>query len=153
MNKERKIDSLKNILLKLQKKGKKIVFTNGCFDLIHPGHIKILKLAKKSGDVLVVALNSDRSIKMIKKNNRPILGQKARIQILSAIQYVDYLLVFNQKTPYQAINKLRPDILVKGGDWPKDKIVGRNLVKKVIQVKLASNYSTTNIIKKIKKSG
>lgn len=152
MRKNKTIASLKKKVKELKEKNKTIVFTNGCFDLIHPGHIQILKKAKESGDILIVAINSDKSVKAIKGKTRPLLGQKARVTILSAIQYVDYVVIFDQKTPYAIINKLRPDILVKGQDWAKDNVVGRKLVKKVVRVKMAPGYSTTNIINKIKKN-
>jgi D-beta-D-heptose 7-phosphate kinase/D-beta-D-heptose 1-phosphate adenosyltransferase len=136
----------------LRKQGKKIVFTNGCFDLLHPGHIKILKTAKQKGDILVVGLNSDSSVKKIKDNSRPIQNQKARIQILKAIKFVDFVIIFGDKTPYNLIKKIKPDILVKGGDWPKDKIIGKDIAKKVFRVKLQPGYSTSGIIKKIRQS-
>jgi rfaE bifunctional protein nucleotidyltransferase chain/domain len=153
MTKNKKIKSLKKIVQNLKKQGKKIVFTNGCFDLIHPGHIKILKKAKESGDILIVGLNSDKSVKTNKGKKRPLLNQKARTTILSAIEYVDYITIFDQKTPYGLIKMLQPDILVKGQDWDKNQVVGRKIAKKVVQIKLAKGYSTTNIINTIKKDG
>ncbi|MCF7888372.1 MAG: adenylyltransferase/cytidyltransferase family protein [Candidatus Omnitrophica bacterium] len=153
MTKTKNIKSLKKIIQNLKKQGKKIVFTNGCFDLMHPGHIKILKKAKASGDILIVGLNSDKSVKINKGKKRPLLNQKARATLLSAIEYVDYITIFNQKTPYDLIKTLRPDILVKGQDWSKNQVIGRKIAKKVVQVKLAKGYSTTNIINKIKKYG
>ncbi|MCF7873695.1 MAG: adenylyltransferase/cytidyltransferase family protein [Candidatus Omnitrophica bacterium] len=153
MKKNKDISSLKKITLSLKKQGKKIVFANGCFDLIHPGHIKILKKAKESGDILIVGLNSDESVKINKGKKRPLLNQKARATVLSAIQYIDYIVIFDQKTPYELIKKLRPDILVKGQDWPKNQVVGRKIAKKVVQIKMSPGYSTTNIINKIKKYG
>ncbi|MCF7869827.1 MAG: adenylyltransferase/cytidyltransferase family protein [Candidatus Omnitrophica bacterium] len=153
MTKNKNIKSLKKIVQNSKKHGKKIVFTNGCFDLIHPGHIKILKKAKASGDILIVGLNSDKSVKTNKGKKRPLLNQKARITLLSAIEYVDYITIFDQKTPYGLIKNLQPDVLVKGQDWGKNQVVGRKIAKKVIQVKLAKGYSTTNIINKIKKYG
>ncbi|MFO8052770.1 MAG: D-glycero-beta-D-manno-heptose 1-phosphate adenylyltransferase [Candidatus Omnitrophota bacterium] len=153
MTKNKGIKSLKKIIQSLKKQNQKIVFTNGCFDLIHPGHIEILKKAKASGDILIVGLNSDKSVKINKGKKRPLLNQKARATILSAIEYVDYIIIFDQKTPYDLIKKLRPDILVKGQDWLKNQVVGRKIAKKVVQVKLANGYSTTNIINKIKKYG
>ncbi len=140
---------LKDIIKKLQSQGKHIVFTNGCFDLIHPGHIRLLKKSKSCGDVLVVALNSDRSIKKIKGKKRPILNQKARAEILSAIRYVDYVVIFDEPTPYKLIKLLRPDVLVKGADWQENNIVGREFVKKVVRVNLIKRYSTSLIIKRI----
>lgn len=153
MIKTKNIKSLKKIIQNLKKQGKKIVFTNGCFDLMHPGHIKILKKAKASGDILVVGLNSDKSVKTNKGKKRPLLNQKARATLLSAIEYVDYIIIFNQKTPYDLIKKLQPDVLVKGQDWSKNQVIGRKIAKKVVQIKLAKGYSTTNIINKIKKYG
>lgn len=152
MGKYETIASLKKKVKKLKEENKTIVFTNGCFDLIHPGHIKILKKAKESGDILIVAINSDKSVQATKGKTRPLLNQQARVTILSAIQYIDYIAIFDQKTPYALINKLRPEILVKGQDWPKDKVVGRKLVKKIVRVKMSPGYSTTNIINKIKKN-
>lgn len=153
MTKNKNIKSLKKIVQNLKKQGKKIVFTNGCFDLIHPGHIKILKKAKASGDILIVGLNSDKSVKTNKGKKRPLLNQKARVTVLSAIEYIDYITIFDQKTPYSLIKKIQPDVLVKGQDWGKNQIVGRKIAKKVIQIKLTKGYSTTNIINKIKKYG
>lgn len=132
-----------------KKRGKKIVFTNGCFDIIHGGHIKLFEEAKKLGDILIVAINSDKSIKKLKGNLRPIIPQNQRAKIISAIKYVDYVMIFDEPTPYKTIKILKPDILVKGADYPLDQIVGRNLVKKVVRVKLLRNASTSKIIKKI----
>ncbi|MDD3296649.1 MAG: adenylyltransferase/cytidyltransferase family protein [Candidatus Omnitrophica bacterium] len=149
----KKVHNLKGLLkiintLKAQKK--KIVFANGCFDILHPGHLSLLRQAKKKGDVLVVGMNSDSSVRKIKGLRRPIFNQRFRSQILEAIEFVDYILIFNGKTPYREIVKLRPDIIVKGGDWAKNEIVGADIVKKVIRIKLKPGYSTTGIIKKIK---
>jgi len=151
-----KIKNLKNLesdISNLKRKGKTIVFTNGCFDILHLGHLKILKEAKQKGDILVVGLNSDTSIKKIKGPQRPIVNQKTRANILANMIGVDYVILFNQATPYNLIKRIKPDILVKGGDWKQDKIVGNELVKKVYRVKLCSGHSTTSIINKIKKSG
>lgn len=152
MNKYKSINLLKKIVANLKKEKKTIVFTNGCFDLIHPGHIKIFKEAKQNGDILIVGLNSDKSVKILKGNSRPLLNQKARVTILSAIEYIDYVVIFDQKTPYSLINQLRPQILVKGQDWAKHQVIGRKLVKKVVRIKISPGYSTTNIINKIKKN-
>ena len=151
MSKVKTILALKKELKKLKSQGKKIVFTNGCFDLIHPGHIKILTQAKQKGDVLIVGLNSDLSIKKIKDSSRPILNQKARIKVLESIEVVDYIILFDQQTPYSLIKTLKPEVLVKGGDWKTKSIIGSDLVKKVYRVKLCSGYSTSAIISKIKK--
>lgn len=151
-----KIKTLKNLVTeisRLKKSGKKIVFTNGCFDLLHLGHLKILLEAKAKGDILIVGLNSDSSIKKIKGLTRPILNQKTRSQLLINLNPVDYVILFKEDTPYNLIKAIKPDILIKGGDWIKGKIVGENLVKKVYRVKLYPQHSTTRIINKIKKNG
>lgn len=153
MSKIKTLTSLKIEISKLKRQGKKIVFTNGCFDLIHPGHIRIFKEAKKRGDILVVGMNSDSSIRKIKPKGRPILKEKARAKILEAFETIDFVTVFNEKTPYDLIKAVRPDVLVKGGDWKKNEIIGADLVKKICRIKLYPKHSTTNIIKKIKRSG
>ncbi len=141
--------TLRKYIQKIRSENKKIVFTNGCFDIIHPGHIALLKKAKSYGDILIVAVNSDRSIRNIKGNRRPILNEKARIKIISAIRYVDCAVIFEEPTPYKLIKSIRPDILVKGSDWKENNIVGCQFVKKVIRVKLIKGYSTSSIIKNI----
>ena len=135
--------TLRKYIQKIRSENKKIVFTNGCFDIIHPGHIALLKKAKSYGDILIVAVNSDRSIRNIKGNHRPIFNEKARIKIISAIRYVDCAVIFEEPTPYKLIKSIRPDILVKGSDWKENNIVGRQFVKKVIRVKLIKGYSMT----------
>ena len=153
MGKIKNLKSLEADISSLKRKGKKIVFTNGCFDILHLGHLKILKEAKSKGDILVVGLNSDASIKKIKGPSRPIVNQRTRAKLLANMIGVDYVIIFNQATPYNLIKKIKPDILVKGGDWKQEKIVGNELVKKVYRVKLCLGHSTTSIINKIKKSG
>ena len=151
-----KIKTLKGLLTEisgLRHKGKKIVFTNGCFDLLHLGHLKILREAKAKGDVLIVGLNSDSSIRKIKGLNRPILDQKTRAEILAILNPVDYVVLFKEITPYNLIKLIKPDVLVKGGDWKRNEIVGEKIAKKVFRVKLSPEHSTTRIINKIKKSG
>lgn len=152
MNKILSWRTLKKKCQALKKRGKKIVFTNGCFDLLHPGHIKILKFAKSKGDILIVGLNSDSSVKKIKGSQRPILDQKARAEILNAIEHVDFVTFFDQPTPYELINQLRPDVLIKGSDWKTGNIVGGDIVKKVFRVPLIKGHSTTALIKKILKT-
>lgn len=149
MGKITTISRLKKEIACLRKKRKILVFTNGCFDILHPGHIKVLQQAKKKGDILIVGLNSDVSIKKIKGAYRPVLNEQARAQLLAALTPVDYVILFNEPTPYELLKKIKPDILVKGGDWDSSRIVGRNIVKKVYRVKLQPGYSTTAIIKKI----
>ncbi|MDD4294999.1 MAG: adenylyltransferase/cytidyltransferase family protein [Candidatus Omnitrophica bacterium] len=136
------IDNLKTI-------GKKIVFTNGCFDIIHAGHIKVFREAKAKGDVLVVGLNSDISIQSIKGNKRPIIEQSARAEVIEALDMVDYIVFFDDDTPYETIKAIKPDYLVKGGDWKKEDIIGSDLVKDVVSVSLKEGFSTTSIINKI----
>ena len=134
---------------------KKVVFTNGCFDIIHYGHVKYLAQAKSKGDLLVIGLNSDKSTKKIKGKNRPINFQADRARVLAAFECVDYIVIFNEDTPYKLIQTIKPDLLVKGGDWPKGKIVGSDIVikggGKVLSIPYIKNRSTTNIIKKIEK--
>lgn len=151
MSKIKSRAALKKIVSQLKKRKKKVVFTNGCFDILHPGHIKIFTEAKKKGDILIVGLNSDLSVKLIKGPKRPILDQKSRCQLIAAFELVDYVTIFNELTPYELIKAIRPQVLVKGGDWSHQKIVGRDLVEKVYRVKLKGSFSTTNIIKKIKR--
>jgi len=140
---------LKKITDRLKKHGKKIVFTNGCFDILHSGHIKLLKKAKSLGDFLIVAINSDKSVKRIKGKKRPIVGEKNRSEIVDSIKFVDFVYIFNEDTPEKTIKAIRPEILVKGSDWEPNKIVGREFVKKVVRVPLLKGFSTTDLIKKI----
>lgn len=134
--------------------GKKIIFTNGCFDIIHVGHIRYLKQAISYGDCLIVAINSDESIKKIKGNNRPIIPQNQRAEILSSLEFVTYVTIFDEPTPIKLIKQIKPDFLIKGSDWSSDKIVGKDFVEsyggKVIRIKLVEGISTTKIIEKIK---
>ena len=154
VSKIKKLEEAKKIIYEIKKKGKKIVFTNGCFDLIHLGHIRYLNEAKKLGDFLIVAINSDSSVKRIKGEKRPIIDERARAEVISALSFVDMVILFSDDTPYKLIKELQPDILVKGGDWKEDQIVGANIVKKrggkVLTVPYLYGYSTTSIIKKIK---
>ena len=139
----------------LKNSGKKIVFTNGCFDIIHPGHVEYLYKAKSLGDILIIGINSDKSVKKIKGDKRPILNENDRALILSAFFFVDYITIFEEETPYNLIKKLIPDVLVKGGDWEIENIVGKDIVEKnggkVVTINYKNGYSTTNIINKIKK--
>ncbi len=138
---------------KWRRQGKKVIFTNGCFDLLHAGHVWLFKEAKKLGDILMVAINSDASLRRLKGPERPVFPLKERLEILSAIEFIDILTVFPQDTPQKIISLLRPDILVKGGDWPPDQIVGRKDVEesggRVILIPYINGLSTTGIIKKI----
>jgi len=149
------LNELKKIISALKAKGKKIVFTNGCFDLLHYGHVKYLEAAKQRGDILVVAVNSDASVKRIKGDKRPLVKEEDRLGTIAALESVDYVVEFNEDTPLETIRILKPDILVKGSDWSKNRIVGSDLVQgcggKVLTVRLVPGRSTTDLIKKIVK--
>lgn len=151
MSKLKSLPSLKKIVENLKKKGKRIVFTNGCFDIIHSGHIKIFRKSKKLGDILIVGLNSDASVRRLKGMSRPIVNQAGRADVLSEMRCVDYIVIFDEDTPVEVIKNLKPDVLVKGGDYRTDEIVGRNFVKKVVRIPLVKGVSTTNIIEKIRR--
>jgi rfaE bifunctional protein nucleotidyltransferase chain/domain len=152
-NKVKTIAGLTKIVNSLKKKGKKIVFTNGCFDIIHYGHVKYLEDAAKKGDYLVVAINSDASVKRIKGPKRPIVNEKDRAKTVAGLASVDFVVVFDRDTPLEAIKQLKPDILVKGADWKNKNIVGRDIVLKnggrVLTVKLETGRSTSNLINRI----
>ena len=145
---------IKEIREQLKKQNRKVVFTNGCFDLIHSGHVDYLVKAKEMGDVLILALNTDESIKRIKGDKRPILKQDERAFIVSNLKPVDFVTFFNEDTPAEIISELIPDILVKGADWSIDKIIGRDIVEanggEVKTIKFVNDQSTSNIIKIIK---
>jgi len=133
--------------------GKKIVFTNGCYDLLHVGHVRCFKEARSLGDVLVVGLNSDRSVRALKGAPRPIVPEGERAEVLAALDCIDYVTIFDQDNPREIIAQVRPDILVKGGDWTVDTIVGRDIVEsyggKVLSLPLTAGVSTTAIVKNI----
>ncbi|MDD2716041.1 MAG: D-glycero-beta-D-manno-heptose 1-phosphate adenylyltransferase [Candidatus Wallbacteria bacterium] len=134
-----------------QKSGKTVVFTNGCFDILHRGHLKVLREAKTLGDFLVVALNSDDSVKRLKGPSRPLNKLSDREEVLDAVRFVDLVTSFDEDTPWELLSKLKPDILVKGGDYQPDQVVGRELVKKVVIVPFEEGYSTTDLINRTKK--
>ena len=146
-------DTLKRTLDELRLFGKKIVFTNGCFDLLHVGHLRYLSKARACGDVLVVGLNSDASVKIIKGEKRPIVSQIQRAEILAGLVCVDYVTLFDEPDPLHLIMLLMPDVLVKGADWPEDKIVGAREVKEnggeVVRVEFVPGESTSGIIARI----
>ena len=139
---------------RLRADDKRIVFTNGVFDLLHPGHLRYLQHARSLGDALVVGVNSDRSVRAIKGADRPIMPEAERGEILAALDCVTAVVIFDQDTPHEVISALQPDILVKGADWGTDAIVGRDVVEarggKVVRVEIAPGYSTTRIIERIK---
>ena len=144
---------LKRIVSGLKRQGKKVVFTNGCFDILHVGHIRYLSKARKMGDLLIVGLNTDRSVRTVKGEKRPIVSEKERAEVLAALEIVDYIVLFDEPDPLRLITALKPDILVKGADWSKDEIIGRNVVEKgggrVVRIPLVSGSSSTNLIEKI----
>lgn len=146
---------LKKIISHLKKSGKIIVFTNGCFDLLHYGHVKYLQEAKRKGDILVVGINSDASVRRIKGNQRPLVNQNDRLRVVAALESVDYVVLFKEDTPLKIIKLLEPDILIKGADWHKNNVVGSNIVLsyggRVSTIKLVKNHSSTNLIRKIAK--
>ncbi len=154
MKKILKKDALRKKLEELRKKGKKIAFTNGCFDILHVGHVRYLREAAKKADVLVLALNSDSSVRSIKGEKRPLVNEKERAEILTALEFVDFVIIFEELTPLKLIKYLKPDILIKGGDWPEEKVVGREEVKKwggrVEIIPEVKGKSTTDIVEKIK---
>jgi len=147
------LQELRKIILRLKSQGKKIVFTNGCFDLLHYGHAKYLEEAKKKGDMLVVAVNSDASVRRIKGKQRPIIRESNRLKLVAALESVDYAVLFDENTPLKTIKLLHPDILAKGSDWKKEDIVGGNFVLgyggKIITIKLIRGLSSTALINKI----
>ena len=151
--KERK--ELLRIINELKAKRKRIVFTNGCFDLLHIGHVRYLEKAKALGDVLVVGVNSDTSVRKLKGPQRPILSEEERTEILSGLGCVDYVTLFNEMDPLKLITSLHPDVLVKGGDWAKEQIVGREVVERsggeVVIIPFVGKASTSTLIETILK--
>ncbi len=133
---------------------KKIVFTNGCFDILHAGHVDLLARAKEQGDILVLGLNSDKSVRSIKGQKRPVVSQQQRAFVLAGLASIDFVIFFDEDTPYELIKKVQPDVLVKGGDWTVDNIVGRDVVEGrggvVLSLALLPGYSTTSVIRFIR---
>lgn len=153
MEKILSLEQLLKICQKAKTNNQRVVFTNGCFDLIHPGHISYLRQARALGDLLVVAINSDTSIQRIKGPSRPILSETERAIVLASLEMVSYVTIFDEETPHQIISKLLPTVLVKGGDWSIDKIVGRQEVEAnggvVHSLPYVTGASTTDIITRI----
>lgn len=135
--------------------GKKIVFTNGCFDILHVGHVRYLAAARSEGDLLVVGLNSDISVRSIKGDRRPLVNQDQRAEVLASLVWVDYVVVFDEPDPLRLIHTLKPDVLVKGADWGEENIIGAEFVKslggKIVRAELVPEASTTRIIERIVK--
>ena len=153
-----KIVKLKDLVQKvsiLRASGRTIVFTNGCFDILHVGHVRYLAAVRSEGDVLVVGLNSDESTRSIKQENRPIVSQDQRAEVLAGLECVDYITVFNEPDPLKLIQALKPDVLVKGADWKEEDIIGADVVKegggKVVRVDVVPDISTSRIIQRIVK--
>jgi D-glycero-beta-D-manno-heptose 1-phosphate adenylyltransferase len=153
MTKILSLDQLRTERERLRRLGGRVVFTNGCFDLIHPGHIRYLQEARRLGDALIVALNSDRSVRELKGEKRPILNQNERAEVMAALNCVDYVTIFDWPTPREIIAALLPDVLVKGGDWDLDRIVGRDEVEaaggEVLSLPFIEGCSTTELIERI----
>ena len=147
------VKALKEKIAQHRREGKVIAFTNGCFDLIHYGHISYLETAKKNNRILIVGLNSDSSIKKIKGPLRPIVPQKERASVLAALACVDYVTIFNEDTPHNLIDELKPDLLIKGADWKGKKVAGSNIINKVEYIRYIPNCSTTQIIESILERG
>ena len=137
-----------------KRNGRKVVFTNGCFDLLHPGHIRGFEQARQMGDALIVGLNSDASVRKLKGPTRPAMPEQERAEILCALESVDAVVIFDELTPREVVARLLPDVLVKGGDWPGDQIVGREEVEaaggRVVSIPFVPGYSTTRILQKIR---
>jgi len=147
------VEELKAVVSGAKAEGKKVVFTNGCFDLLHRGHLHLLREAKKLGDILIVAINNDLSVKKLKGPKRPILPEADRAELIGALEMVDYVTLFHEADPYHLIKELQPNILVKGGDWTTERIIGGEVVEKeggrVVAVPYLDGYSTTQMIERM----
>jgi D-glycero-beta-D-manno-heptose 1-phosphate adenylyltransferase len=147
------VENLSAIVDKLKKQDKRIVFTNGCFDLIHTGHTRYLRLAREAGDYLIVAVNSDRSVQSLKGLQRPIIPLVERMEILAGFYFVDFVTSFDELDPYKIIEQVRPNILIKGGDWELDKIIGKDIVENsggsVFTIPEIKGQSTTGIVDRV----
>lgn len=147
------LPALKKAIASWRRKGKRIAFTNGCFDIVHYGHVQYLQKAKRPDRILVVGLNSDSSTRKIKGPQRPIIGEKGRAALLAALECVDYVVLFNEETPIRLIRAVQPDILIKGADWKGKEVAGSDVVRsrggKVEYVRYAPGFSSTNIIKAV----
>jgi rfaE bifunctional protein nucleotidyltransferase chain/domain len=150
------LEEIKAIVVEARNNRKKVAFTNGCFDLLHRGHVHVLREARACGDVLIVGINSDESIKQIKGPARPVLPEPDRCELLGAMEMVDFVILFNEPDPYDLIAAIHPDVLVKGGDWNSEKIIGADLVEeeggRVVVVPYLKGFSTTELIGRIRNS-
>ena len=156
-NKIQPLHRLVGIVRRAATRGRRVVFTNGCFDLLHAGHVKLLEHAKRQGELLIVGINGDRSVRALKGPGRPILPQRDRALLLAALQAVDYVTIFNERTPLRLIERLQPDVLMKGSDWSTAQIVGGAVVRRtggrVVRYPLLKGYSTTRLIERIRRGG
>jgi D-glycero-beta-D-manno-heptose 1-phosphate adenylyltransferase len=148
-----KLSDLIKVLKSLREAGKRIVFTNGCFDILHVGHVRYLAAARSKGDALVLGLNSDVSVKSIKPENRPIVNQDQRAEVLAGLACVDYITIFDEPDPLALIKTIKPDVLIKGADWKETEIIGSDVVKsyggKVVRIEFVPDISTSRIIQRI----
>ena len=145
----RDLRELSSLVKELRNEGKKIVFTNGCFDIIHAGHVDYLEEAKSFGDFLIVGMNSDGSVRRIKGEKRPIVSEDFRARVLEGLKAVDCVFIFDDETPLKVIETVKPDVLVKGADWPLEKIVGREFAGEVKRIPFRFDISTTKIVERI----
>jgi rfaE bifunctional protein nucleotidyltransferase chain/domain len=148
------IDEIAEIAAAARKHGQRVVFTNGCFDLLHRGHVHILRQAKAAGDLLIVGVNTDRSVKSIKGAARPVVSEIDRVELIAAMEMVDYVVLFDEPDPTKLIAAIKPEVLAKGGDWSSDQIVGRELVEqhggRIAVIPYLKGFSTTEIIERIR---
>jgi rfaE bifunctional protein nucleotidyltransferase chain/domain len=150
-------EELVQVTAREKRAGRRVVFTNGCFDLLHPGHVRCLAEARALGDVLVVAINSDRSVRGNKGPERPLVKEKDRAEVMAALASVDYVTIFDEPTPRELIARVLPSVLVKGADWALEQVAGREEVEaaggRVVSIPLAPGYSTTNLVQRIRNTG
>jgi D-glycero-beta-D-manno-heptose 1-phosphate adenylyltransferase len=150
-------DELIHVMAREKRAGRRVVFTNGCFDLLHPGHVRCLAEARALGEVLVVAINSDRSVRGNKGPGRPLVPEQDRAEVLAALASVDYVTIFDDPTPRDLISRVLPSVLVKGADWAPDQVAGREEVEaaggRVVSIPLVPGYSTTNLVQRIRNAG
>jgi rfaE bifunctional protein nucleotidyltransferase chain/domain len=153
LKKIKSLEALKRACAELRAGGKRIVFTNGCFDILHPGHARYLSEARLLGDYLVVAVNSDRSVRVLKGSGRPVFPENARAELLAAFGFVDAVVIFDEETPLRVIRELTPDVLVKGADWSEEEIVGADVVKQaggdVKRIPTVKGFSTSAVIQRL----
>jgi rfaE bifunctional protein nucleotidyltransferase chain/domain len=149
------LDAAEALVGDLRRQGKSIVFTNGVYDLLHPGHVRYLTAARAFGDALIVGVNSDRSVRANKGPTRPVNPEQERAEVTAALEAVDAAVIFDEDTPHAIISRLQPDVLVKGADWPADQIVGRDIVEarggRVVRAEIEEGYSTSALIERVRK--